>query len=515
MFDFLKKKLKESVESIKKVFSEEPEKEEREEPKEEIPEIEELQKEGPVEAEKEILIEEPVPFEEDGVEEEEDKVEDTETIKETSVEGIEKEEAPKTEEQPAEETKTEEQPSEETKTEEPKDEESEVEKKEEIIEEQQDETKDEEKEIEEKKEIIEEQQDETKEEITEELTAELPKEAPKKKSIFEKIFRRKPKEPEEKKEIAKDESKKDKTEISEEKEDFVEKTPRAKPRFLFEKRLSDEEFERFFKTMEITFLEANIAYEVIQLLKSELKKNLVDNPVPRGKVDETIMNTIKDTFEKIMLEMAPQEILDKISEKKKQGMPLSILFLGVNGVGKTTNLCKMGHWLQQKGFSIVLSASDTFRAASIEQLEKHAENLKVKVIKHKYGADPAAVAFDAIEYAKAHEIDCVLIDSAGRQHSNINLMDELAKIKRVAKPDFIIFVADALTGNDAVEQAREFGKIGFDAIILGKADVDQKGGAIFSVSYVSGKPIIFLGVGQGYEDLEAFSREKTVKKLIK
>lgn len=176
----------------------------------------------------------------------------------------------------------------------------------------------------------------------------------------------------------------------------------------------------------------------------------------------------------------------------------------------------MVKWLQKNGYSTVIAASDTFRAASIEQLEKHAERLGVKVIKHKYGADPAAVAFDAIEYAKAHKIDCVLIDSAGRQHSNTNLMDELKKLKRVAKPTFTIFVADALTGNDAVEQAREFSeKIGYDFSILAKADVDQKGGAILSVSYISKKPIAFLGVGQDYADLEPFNKEKILEKLIK
>ena len=213
--------------------------------------------------------------------------------------------------------------------------------------------------------------------------------------------------------------------------------------------------------------------------------------------------------------MNPEEIIKKIEENKSKGEPTKILFLGVNGVGKTTSLAKMCYWLQSKGYSVVISASDTFRAASIEQLEIHANKLGVKVIKHEYGADPAAVAYDAIEYAKAHKIDVVLIDSAGRQHSNTNLMDELAKIKRVAKPDFTIFVADALTGNDAVEQAKEFGKIGFDAIILGKADVDQKGGAILSVSYVSGKPILFLGVGQDYKDLEPFDKEKLLDKLLK
>ncbi len=292
------------------------------------------------------------------------------------------------------------------------------------------------------------------------------------------------------------------------------KKKKRKPKLFFEKNLSKEEFEKIFKDLEISFLQANVAYDVIQILKNNLKEELVNNPVKRGKVDEKIKNTIKETFEEILIEKDPTDLLEIIKNNKKDGEPTKILFVGVNGVGKTTNMCKLGYWLQKKGYNIVLSASDTFRAASIEQLEKHADNLNVKVIKHKYGSDPAAVAYDTIEYAKAHDIDAVLIDSAGRQHSNANLMDELKKIKRVAKPDMTIFVADALTGNDAIEQAKEFGKIGFDCAILGKADVDTKGGAILSVSYVSEKPIMFLGVGQDYKDLKKFKKEEIISKLL-
>ena len=449
MFDFLKKKLKESVEGIKKVFNE-PQKEEEieEKPKE-------LKEEQKIEAPKE---EQPQQKEEEQKEETKKEVEE--------VEEIEK----KLEEKPAE-TKKEEK----------------IKKiEEEVLEEVEEELKEEEKEIEG------ESPEEKQEEAEEKTEEETPKE--KKEGLFSKIFGKK--KTEEKKET--------KTKKSEKKHILP----------LFEKKLSEEEFEKFFRNLEISFLEANIAYEVITLIKERLKKELVDNPVKRGKVEDKIIDTIKEIFGEILLEMNPNELIKKIDENKKNDKPTKILFLGVNGVGKTTTLAKMCYWLQEKGYTSVISASDTFRAASIEQLEIHAKNLGVKVIKHQYGADPAAVAFDAIEYAKAHHIDVVLIDSAGRQHSNTNLMDELAKIKRVAKPDFTIFVADALTGNDAVEQAKEFSKIGFDAIILGKADVDQKGGAILSVSYISRKPIIFLGVGQGYKDLEPFDKKKLISRII-
>jgi len=333
----------------------------------------------------------------------------------------------------------------------------------------------------------------TKEEIkaAEEVTKEIIEEAkPKKEGIFKKLSKA----------------------IGGKKPEFAEKISRA----ILEKKLSEPEFENIFKELEISLLEANIAFEVIQLIKENLKKHFVNQHVKRGKVEETILKTIESTFREILSEKNPKEIEQRIDENKQLRKPTSFLFLGVNGVGKTTSLAKMVKWLQNSNYSCVIAASDTFRAASIEQLEKHAEKLGVKVIKHQYGADPAAVAFDAIEYAKAHGIDCVLIDSAGRQHSNTNLMDELRKLRRVAKPDFTIFVADSLTGNDAVEQAREFSeRIGYDFSILAKADVDHKGGAILSVSYISQKPIAFLGVGQAYEDFEPFDKEKLLAKLIK
>jgi fused signal recognition particle receptor len=163
----------------------------------------------------------------------------------------------------------------------------------------------------------------------------------------------------------------------------------------------------------------------------------------------------------------------------------------------------------------VFAASDTFRAASIEQLGEHAKNLGIEMIKHNYGADPAAVAFDAIKHAKARGIDVVLIDTAGRQHANVDLMAELQKIKRVAKPNLTILTVDSLTGNDAVEQARLFNeKIGIDSSILAKVDADEKGGALLSVAYTTKKPILFLGVGQRYEDIEKFEPEKVISRIL-
>jgi len=186
----------------------------------------------------------------------------------------------------------------------------------------------------------------------------------------------------------------------------------------------------------------------------------------------------------------------------------------VNGSGKTTTIAKLVKLLKDKGLSSVIAASDTFRAAAIHQLDEHGEKLGVKVIKHDYGSDPAAVAFDARKYAEAKKIDVVLVDTAGRLHSNVNLMDEVGKIIRVVKPNLKVFVGESITGNDCVEQSKKFNEtVGIDSIILTKADVDERGGSAISISYITGKPIIYLGVGQKYDDLRSFDEKEIVKSL--
>ncbi|NJL44126.1 MAG: hypothetical protein HC945_02300 [Nitrosarchaeum sp.] len=186
----------------------------------------------------------------------------------------------------------------------------------------------------------------------------------------------------------------------------------------------------------------------------------------------------------------------------------------MNGGGKTTTLAKLIKHFQDSGRSVVVAAADTFRSAAIQQLEEHTQRLGAKLIKHDYGSDPSAVAFDTITHARARNIDIVLIDTAGRLHNNDNLMQELRKLIRVNKPHLNIFVAESTTGNDAVEQARIFNEqVGIDAIILSKADVDEKGGAAISIAYVTGKPIIYLGTGQGYDDLTPFSKETVLHQL--
>ncbi len=278
---------------------------------------------------------------------------------------------------------------------------------------------------------------------------------------------------------------------------------------IFKTSLSEEKFEELFWNLELILLENNVAVEVIDMIKANLKRELVERKVLRGQTSDIIIKTLRKSIEQTF-DVQPLDIFEKIRTKK----PFVIVFVGVNGSGKTTTIAKIVQLLKENNLSCVVAAGDTFRAAAIQQLEEHTKRLNVKLIKHDYGSDPAAVGFDAIKYAHAHAIDCVLIDTAGRLHSNINLMDEMKKIIRVTKPDLKLFVGEAITGNDCVDQARRFhDAVGIDGIILAKADVDEKGGAALSVSYVTGKPILFLGTGQNYGDLEEFDREKIIEQL--
>jgi len=206
------------------------------------------------------------------------------------------------------------------------------------------------------------------------------------------------------------------------------------------------------------------------------------------------------------------DILEKCKNEHRSAV---ILFVGVNGTGKTSSIAKIGHLLLAKGYSVVIAAADTYRTGSIEQIEEHARRIGIKTIKHDYGGDSAAVAFDAVNYAKAHALNVVLIDTAGRMQTNKNLLEEMKKIARVAQPDLTVLVVDALTGNDAIEQGRVFSQaIKLDGVILTKLDADTKGGSAISMATILGKPILFAAVGQNYEDLIPFNPDQMVAKII-
>src|SRR3989344_1402383 len=270
--------------------------------------------------------------------------------------------------------------------------------------------------------------------------------------------------------------------------------------------LTKKDFETFFDDFEISLLENNVALKVVDKIKETLGQELIGKNFKKSEVAEEILKALKKSIESILIE--PPEITEQIKNSKK---PFVIIFFGINGSGKTTTIAKFANKLKKEGFSLVLGAADTFRAASIEQLEEHAKRLNIPIIKKEYNSDPASVAFETIQYAKK---EIVLIDTAGRMYTQSNLMREMEKIIKVSQPNLKIFVGESITGNDATEQASAFNNsVGIDGIILSKADIDEKAGTILSVSYITNKPIYFLGIGQGYDDLEKFSKKKILKNL--
>ena len=274
-----------------------------------------------------------------------------------------------------------------------------------------------------------------------------------------------------------------------------------------EKRLEEQDIVPVTRELERALLENDVALEVAEQICSDVRQQLTGKTIRRGSADALI----RDSLRHAMLSVMQHDVVTLEPPPKK---PFTIIFLGFNGTGKTTTIAKVAHLLKKR-HGVLLAAGDTFRAASIEQLEEHASRLQVPLIKHKYGSDSAAVIFDAVKHAQAHGISYVLADTAGRSHSNANLMDELRKVVRVNNPDLKILVLDSLTGNDIYDQAKLFNEaVGVDAIILTKADVYEKGGAALSASYTIKKPIIFLGTGQAYGDLTAFTPEAVVESLL-
>ncbi len=281
--------------------------------------------------------------------------------------------------------------------------------------------------------------------------------------------------------------------------------------------LKPENINPILSDFKMSLAENDVAFPVADKICGELEKRLTGVQVKRLEDRKKI---VEDNLRAVLLEVMQTknsiDLLKMINAKREKKDPFALLFVGINGTGKTTTIAKVAHFLRDKGYSVVLAAADTYRAGSIEQLEEHARRLGMRVIKHTYGADPAAVAFDAISHAKAHGVNVVLIDTAGRMQTNQNLMNELIKVKRVVKPDLTIFTVDSLIGNDAVMQAEEFNvAVGIDATILTKVDADVKGGSSLSVTYVTQKPILFIGVGQSYKDLELFNPEKFVNMILR
>jgi fused signal recognition particle receptor len=276
--------------------------------------------------------------------------------------------------------------------------------------------------------------------------------------------------------------------------------------------LEEKDLDEPMWQLEMALMESDVALPVAEEIVKEVKSDLVGK---KKKIGADTGKLAEDSLRNALINLLSRNYLDFDEYIKTKEKPIKILFVGVNGTGKTTSIAKVAKYLMDRSYSVVLAAGDTFRAGAIEQLEVHGTNLGLKVVKHKTGGDPAAVIFDAIEYAKAHNKDVVLADTAGRLHTNINLMDQMRKIVRVTKPDLLIFVDEAIAGNDAVERARLFNEsVPIGGSILTKTDADAKGGSAISIAYITGKPVLFLGVGQTYPDLVKFEPAWLVDRLM-
>jgi len=280
--------------------------------------------------------------------------------------------------------------------------------------------------------------------------------------------------------------------------------------------LSEEEIQRYIEDFKLRLIANDVAVEVADRLGEELSQRLKNLKLKRFKDEsDEILKQFSLIIDSVLKEGDLNEFLGRIEEKKRVGEPFVILFVGPNGSGKTTTIAKLALFLKKLGYQSIIAASDTFRAGAIEQLEKLAKSIGVRMISQRYGADPAAVAMDAVISARANKIPVVLIDTAGRTEVNRNLLEEMRKIKRVVKPDLVIYVGDALAGNAAVEQAKNFDEyVGIDYVILTKLDADARGGSAISISYQTSKPILFVGTGQSLEELKPFTKDLIKSALI-
>jgi fused signal recognition particle receptor len=270
---------------------------------------------------------------------------------------------------------------------------------------------------------------------------------------------------------------------------------------------SGGDLEKLLSELEIALLEADVGMGGTERIKSRLREEI------EGKRVKDFDEAVREEIEGILRESENHFDFDDYVTKRER--PVRILFLGINGGGKTTTIAKLGYRLKSMGLKCVFGCCDTFRAGAVEQLKKHGERLGIEVIAHQYKSDPASVAYDTIAHARARRLDVVLLDTAGRMQTNRNLIEEMKKIKRVSKPDLTIFVGDSLAGNDALEEAKEFEKsIGVDSVILTKIDSDAKGGSAIAIAQELRKPIIFLGNGEDHDKLIKFDAKWFVERLF-
>ncbi|MGI0026995.1 MAG: signal recognition particle-docking protein FtsY [Nitrosopumilaceae archaeon] len=282
-----------------------------------------------------------------------------------------------------------------------------------------------------------------------------------------------------------------------------------------QKELKEKDIDEVLFELEVALLESDVAIEVIDSLKSDLKQKLIGTTVEKEQIGNIVKQNLREHISNMFDSAGKIDILSNIEKKKITGEPYIISFMGINGTGKTTTVAKVAYLLRENKFSVVIAAADTYRAGAIEQITEHAKRLNLKIIAQNYGSDPAAVSRDAVLYAKSHKIDCILIDTAGRMQTSKNLMDQISKINKVVNPDLKIFVGDSLAGNDTVNQAREFHQYTkFEGSILTKSDADARGGAAISIVKITSTPILYLGVGQEYKDLKPFDKDSFLESLF-
>lgn len=275
--------------------------------------------------------------------------------------------------------------------------------------------------------------------------------------------------------------------------------------------LSSKDLEQLTGNLKISLLEADVslptADRISTVLLSKLKEKKVKLKGDRSAILREAVNlTIKD-----IATVDGSDIFELAGKKS----PYVIMFVGMNGTGKTTSVVKIAEMFKDKGSYVVIAASDTFRAGAIEQVSLHGKNLGIRVVKHQPGGDPAAVSFDAIKHASRFDKSVVLIDTAGRMQTNKNLLEEMKKIQRIAKPDLILLTVDALSGVDTLSQANLFNEVvGIDGYIVTKIDADAKGGSIITLLSETKKPVFFIGTGQNYGDMMPFSLDWYLSKLL-
>ena len=285
---------------------------------------------------------------------------------------------------------------------------------------------------------------------------------------------------------------------------------------ISQREFSDKDIGRVLDEFLLVLVQSDVAYDVAKKLCDSLREKLETTQIRRfSNPTEPAKTILREVLLDLLKGSGGELFFKTMDEAKSRQKTAVILFVGVNGTGKTSTVAKVAFMLQRKGYSVVIAAADTYRTGSIEQIEEHARRIGVRTIKHEYGGDSAAVAFDAASYATAHGTNAVLIDTAGRMQTNKNLLEEMRKIARVANPNLTILVVDSLTGNDAVEQGRSFSEaVKIDGVILTKLDADAKGGSAISMATIIGRPILFATVGQDYEDLIPFEPEAMVEKIV-